>query len=1524
MKKALHIIRWILGLVAVLLLLGLVVIQSPRVQTALGRRVMGRLQEKTDGRISFSQVSVRPFDALSIQDVLVEDPSPAIEGMDTLAYIRNLTVKFSLQGLLSGKMAYVNRLYLDGGCFNLGYEQDSLSPTGILLNLNRVFRLGYPTGEPDDPHWGKIVKAGDLQIRNFTFRYCDQKMHRQLLEEEEEMAPCVIDWTDFTIDIDQLKIRNVTVADDLVVGDLQYGTARERATGFYFEGLQGLRTRVGKGLVKVGHLEGDFPDGTHIHIKDFVMDGPLDDYSDFIEKIRLEGDIQPNTRLAMNGLRFFAGELEQMAFRGQLQGQVNGTVNAFKVQNLRIEDLDNGIIAQADGTMTGLPELDTTRMDFHIKEFSFTLDKLDTFVMAWSPESELNLNAFAPGERFTLRGHGQGLMNHLNVKAGVLSRIGTLDANLLLKDMVSEGHPFTIGGTLRTQDLDAGAIAGIPALGPVTLQTGLQARLDEHMHVRIDSLHIDRLRALDYDYSNISAVGTYSDEAFDGRIIAADPNLNFLFQGLFNLSKKTRNAAYQFYASLGYADLHALHLDQRPTSKISFQASSNIIRTEERDMLGEVSLSGITLESDTGYHELGPLTIKAHANDNVHRIRVQSDYLEGSFLGNRSIGKFISDLKSLVVDRDLPALVAKRSSHWDGGTYEASLKVGKAQHLLTFIVPGLWVENKTEARLKIDGEGLVSASVTSGRLALYDKYIKDLKLDFDNADEALQATLTSPTISLGGAQLKGNRLSFFADDNHIGLGYSFDNEEYEATKAELYLTGDLSRKESGVSILAQALPSNIYYKGNGWGLSSGDILYDAGNLKVNQLRATHEDELLLVNGGYSPTGTDTLTVRMEKFDIGMVNTLTGGQPSIEGRATGRALVVSPGTPSPGLLAAIVCDSTRISGHPMGRVQVASRWDESEKRFNFFLRNRLNGVKSIDVNGYVKPEGPILHADASLDRFNIGYAADILNTVFSEFEGDLSGSLSLDGQIGKLKVSSRDLHIDDGTLELDYLRVPYQMAGPLELDNEGLHFKQVALSDGQKGTGVITGSVLFDPNHLGQISVDTHISMKRMHALSLPYGVNPMLWGSVFGNAEVQVSGPLERLGVTVEAAVTDESNLHIPTSFGGSDSSRELLTFVGAEDEYEIDDYEKMLQTREQSSSSTSDLKIQLKVQANPLLRVFLDMDKNTLNAQGNGTIQIDTDSKDDSFGLMGDYTLTGGNFHFSVMNLVTRDFGIQEGSSIRFNGDVMNTDLDVNGLYVTKANLATLLSDESSGASRRTVNCGINISGKLSNPEVDFSIDVPDLSPQTQTQVESLLNTPDKVQKQFIYLLIAGNFLPGEDSGISANGTDVLFSNVSSIMTGQLNNIFQKLNIPLDLGLNYQATQSGSNLFDVALSTQLFNNRVIVNGTVGNKQLVGGTTTNEIAGDIEIEIKLNPTGSLRLNIFSHSADQFTYFLDNSQRNGAGITYQREFNSLGQFFRDLFSSRKKRQERAKAEAMNRRRVVLQIDTTGKSKTIYEQ
>ena len=325
---------------------------------------------------------------------------------------------------------------------------------------------------------------------------------------------------------------------------------------------------------------------------------------------------------------------------------------------------------------------------------------------------------------------------------------------------------------------------------------------------------------------------------------------------------------------------------------------------------------------------------------------------------------------------------------------------------------------------------------------------------------------------------------------------------------------------------------------------------------------------------------------------------------------------------------------------------------------------------------------------------------------------------------------------------------------------------------------------------------------------------------------------------------------------------------------------------------------------------------KKVATMQSNGTIDLVYTSRNNYFGINGQYIINSGQYLFNAINIINKEFTVREGSSIRFNGDVKETDLDIDAIYTTKASLQTLLAETDAVDTRRTVECGIHISDKLRNPQIGLSIDIPDLDSATQAQVNSALSSEDKVQRQFIYLLISGSFMPSDFSGIANNTSNLLYSNVTNIMTNQLNNIFAKLNIPLDLGLNYKSTEAGNNLFDVAVSTQLFKNRVIINGSIGNREQSATSRSTNVVGDIEVEVKLDRQGAVRLKAFSHSADQYTISLDNSQRNGVGVSYQREFNSFRQFFRMLFRSRKKRQEDFILENQNIKTRTLEIGRDG--------
>jgi hypothetical protein len=368
-----------------------------------------------------------------------------------------------------------------------------------------------------------------------------------------------------------------------------------------------------------------------------------------------------------------------------------------------------------------------------------------------------------------------------------------------------------------------------------------------------------------------------------------------------------------------------------------------------------------------------------------------------------------------------------------------------------------------------------------------------------------------------------------------------------------------------------------------------------------------------------------------------------------------------------------------------------------------------------------------------------------------------------------------------------------------------------------------------------------------------------------------------------------------------------LLTFVEPFKDRKVDLYDSLQTLKTSLVNKSTELSVDVDARVTPDAEVMIEIDKSVgdvIKARGNGVIGLSINPSRDIFDLYGDYHVTDGSYKFVLAGIASRDFLLQPGGTINFNGDITNTTLDLDAIYTTKSSINALISDTSSVATRRTVNCIIGMNGKMMNPELNFKIEIPDLDPTTKIRVESAFNTQGKIQKQFMGLLVTGNFLPDDQSGI-ANNSSMWYSNASEMLSNQISNIFHQLGIPVDLGLEYQPGEKGTtDIFDVAVSTQLFNNRVVINGNIGNDPYAH--SDRSVIGNLDVQIKLDNSGNVRLDLFSHAEDKYSAYNDaeNSQRSGVGIVYQKEFNTFKDLFRGKSKAQKsyEKQERAKRKA----------------------
>ena len=165
--------------------------------------------------------------------------------------------------------------------------------------------------------------------------------------------------------------------------------------------------------------------------------------------------------------------------------------------------------------------------------------------------------------------------------------------------------------------------------------------------------------------------------------------------------------------------------------------------------------------------------------------------------------------------------------------------------------------------------------------------------------------------------------------------------------------------------------------------------------------------------------------------------------------------------------------------------------------------------------------------------------------------------------------------------------------------------------------------------------------------------------------------------------------------------------------------------------------------------------------------------------------------------------------------------------------------------------------------------------------------------------------------------------SNMTVLMSNQLNSILQRLEIPFDVGIGYLGSAESSNAFDVAISTQLFNDRVIVGGSVANKSYNGNLSNRDVVGDLDIQIKLDPSGRFRFNLFSHSADEYSSILDLSQRNGFGVSYQMEYNRFREFVRSVFNPSEAKAIKEKAAAAAAEQITIVIEDERETKAVSD-
>ena len=414
--------------------------QLPQVQTFLTRKVTDVLSSKLDGDIVFEKLHIRPFTTLVLKNVAIIDKEPAKDSadpskaqIDTLFRARYIIARFSLKGLTDSEGIHIRKAYISDARMNLVLEDDPDDSTGKGTdNLSRIFRLkkDQPKKEPSP---NEIFHIRKVELNNMAFALINYKTQKTPYHGG-------MNWNDLDVTEIDLKARELMFKGGIMTGEVDQLSFKEKS-GFVCHSLTG-NAKVGNGrtIVEDIRLKDQWSD---IDIALYMMSyDSVKDFEDYINKVKMDGVIR-SSMVDFRTITYFAPQLEGNRLRVRAEGRMEGTVSDLHFYNISACSEAGGFSGTVNGTMTGLPDIDRTRLDATVKDFQLTAEGLGLFVSEWTREGKVDLSRFAKGTTFMVDGSAEGQLNSMNAKISLNSLIGSAEAEAVLTDITIPSKAFS-------------------------------------------------------------------------------------------------------------------------------------------------------------------------------------------------------------------------------------------------------------------------------------------------------------------------------------------------------------------------------------------------------------------------------------------------------------------------------------------------------------------------------------------------------------------------------------------------------------------------------------------------------------------------------------------------------------------------------------------------------------------------------------------------------------------------------------------------------------------------------------------------------------------------------------------------------------------------------------------------------------------------------------------------------------------------------------------------------------------------
>ena len=562
-----------------------------------------------------------------------------------------------------------------------------------------------------------------------------------------------------------------------------------------------------------------------------------------------------------------------------------------------------------------------------------------------------------------------------------------------------------------------------------------------------------------------------------------------------------------------------------------------------------------------------------------------------------------------------------------------------------------------------------------------------------------------------------------------------------------------------------------------------------------------------------------------------------------------------------------------------------------------INRKNNNEKLLALNGnyYTSRNDNNIDFDVLLRDIDVSIIKPFTKKILSDVKGKINSDLKISGSFKKI-VMDGNASLYDAACKINYLNTYYKINPSNLLTNKDkytiklsknlIEFNDILLVDTLNNQAIAKGIITH--NHLKDFVFDVDLAMSDFLAMNMLPAETSTFYGTAVVNGDLKIEGPLDDISIDINAESMPGTSIDILLTNTNSLNDN-FIVFIQKENEE--DTVKTIVPEYEKNNKFT--LNLNADITQNADVNIFLPSNMGVINANGNGNIRLGYALN--QLSLYGDFIINDGNFNFNFQNLVRRNFNIRNGGSIRWTGNAADADINITGSYRTKSSISSLgiEIDSTSLVNNINVDCILRLQDKLTSPSITFGLELPNATDDISNTIFSIIDTTNQsvMSQQIISLLVLGSF-----SYTSTSLYSIGASNYYNVISNSLSNWLSQISKDLNVGVRYTPEDNiTAEELEVALSTQLFNDRLTIESNLGMYTGAHNEITqnaNNIVGDVDITFKINNRLSMKFynhSNFNSNYYSYTYETYSDYTQGIGISYSQSFDSL----KEIFTRKKK-------------------------------